>query len=177
MKNSKSKISCKRGFTLIELLVVVLIIGILAAVAVPQYKKAVMKSRYAKLKPLVQALADAEEVYYLAHGEYTAEISELDIDFPQTPTTQTTTLVGKEYTFDWGLISLVPVAIEPRVLATDVLASVMYGRYLIHSENDYAGMQRCSPIVTEDNSNEIGHQICQAESGLSEPSRGNNYYW
>ncbi|MBR1373388.1 prepilin-type N-terminal cleavage/methylation domain-containing protein [bacterium] len=68
-----------QAFTLIELLVVVLIIGMLVAVAIPQYKKAVLKSRLAAIKPILSAIKTAEESYYLANGEYTYNMDLLDI--------------------------------------------------------------------------------------------------
>lgn len=75
------------GFTLIELLVVVLIIGVLAAVAVSQYKVAVVKSRVASILPIVATLQKAEAVYYLANGSHTTAIQELDVDIPCTEVT------------------------------------------------------------------------------------------
>lgn len=71
----------KRGFTLIELLVVVLIIGILSAVAVPQYQKAVWKSRAAQLFTLARSLGTAQDAFYMANGSYPTQFSELDLDF------------------------------------------------------------------------------------------------
>ena len=71
-----------KGFTLIEILVVVLIIGILAAIALPQYQLAVGKAKFSTLKTITKSVQDAAQRYYLVHNTYQGVNNNLDIDIP-----------------------------------------------------------------------------------------------
>ena len=89
----------KKGFTLIELLVVVLIIGILSAVALPQYTKTVEKSRASEAVTLLGTIANGERIYKMANGSYTDVLDDLDVtvstttkNFVFTPTVSSGTL-------------------------------------------------------------------------------------
>ena len=75
---------CSKAFTLIELLVVVLIIGILAAVAVPQYQKAVEKSRATQALPLLKGTYKAAVLYYMDNGKYPNRFADMGFDVPWT---------------------------------------------------------------------------------------------
>ena len=74
----------KTGFTLIELLVVVLIIGILAAVAVPQFQFAVDKARAMTHFQNAQGVIKAQRLYKMANSTYTVDFELLDVDWTKT---------------------------------------------------------------------------------------------
>ena len=69
----------RTGFTLIELLIVVLIIGILAAIAIPKFQNSKGKAYASTLKSDLRNLATAQEAYYYEKSEYANAISLLDI--------------------------------------------------------------------------------------------------
>jgi prepilin-type N-terminal cleavage/methylation domain-containing protein len=72
----------KKAFTLIELLVAVLIIGILAAIALPQYQKIVLKTKVERLQPILSSLHESMKRYKLINGDWPKDFDELDIQIP-----------------------------------------------------------------------------------------------
>lgn len=137
----------KRGFTLIELLVVVLIIGILAGVALPQYEKAVMKSRYSNLMATVNALGAAEEAYYMATGQYTNDFEALDI----TPGGCTLSVDKKTCTYDWGSCKLDATGNDRVVCVNNTSMKNGYAYYFKHGDYAAWGPSCCWALTADRN--------------------------
>ena len=107
-----------RGFTLIELLVVVLIIGILSAVALPQYMRTVEKSRSTEALVNLKAIADAANRYFLMNDSYggldiTAGTGNLDIDPPTNAK------------FDFGVTTTAPAAFPLTTVKSGIAAGAL----------------------------------------------------
>ncbi len=159
------------GFTLIELLVVVLIIGILAAVAVPQYQKAVYKSRAAEAISMLKALQQAQEVYYLANNEYTDDISKLDISIPQDRVTNVWAGTDEQHPERYMYSCHIAGTCVANVVNTN-MPTLQWDMDYFTIDETTKGLFLCSNY----NKNEIAESICKSLGTFHHVSDVWNYY-
>lgn len=137
----------QQGFTLIELLVVVLIIGVLSAIALPQYQKAVLRSRFNALMPVVNSLAEANDLYYDEHGQYAHEMDDLDIKVQEDMPDGTEIDFGAnpEYAY---------------VMATN---PALNNNYIVYQKNsaNYPGEIHCEALEDDP----VAQQVCESAGG------------
>ena len=166
------------AFTLIELLVVVLIIGILAAVAVPQYQVAVTKTRLVQALTMTKAVKDAEQVYYLANGVYAPSLKELDISFDncaldESQSDTSATVLAHRYKCQNKLLNLFVTPTDPTKGLNTVYA------YIYKDEDKTLGVEvRLNRDTKMCISNYgVGKRVCQSLGGtLYTTGEGNSYY-
>ena len=146
-----------KAFTLIELLVVVLIIGILAAIVVPQYQKAVIKSKYSNLKNITNSIFRAEQNYYLANNVYADTFDKLDISVGNGSNTKYVYYTPNHNQGCW---------IEPSyIYCFDLDINLSYIIYFI-------GYRICHTY----NNDKIAHEICREETNKLAPDYGSGTY-
>ena len=141
-KETQSSKTSNKGFTLIELLVVVLIIGILAAIALPQYKKSVAKAKLASIKNTANAIVHAEQRYYLVNNEYTEDLRVLDIEIPNG--------TNCRFASDYSVYC-----------AINIFGNTVQYAKSADSRNKY--WNRC--IVYSRNENDTANKVCKEDSG------------
>ena len=154
----------RTGFTLIELLVVVLIIGILAAVALPQYQKTVEKSKATQAIDILNTLVHAQEMHYLRNGVYATQFKDLDLLLPWTgnirfhPGTASHHVIDTRSNPDWSA----QLYYDPRANVQSIFISRIRGPYQgislqYHFYNDWSPALPLKEIICKEVKPGVGY--------------------
>jgi prepilin-type N-terminal cleavage/methylation domain-containing protein len=151
-----------KAFTLIELLVVVLIIGILAAIALPQYLLTVEKTRFAEMQLVTNSLAKELEYYKLLNGDY-PPLDSWDTTCPQLNITYPgCTCLGSNFTCKNFNIDMYGGSLLKNLIAVPIPVAKHRGydftQWLQNSQ--YPGVKECCGI--QNTSNE---KLCKSFGG------------
>lgn len=156
-----------QGFTLIELLVVVLIIGILAAIAVPQYQKAVLKTKLHTGLPLVKALYQSQKSYQLATGKFANDIDLLDISIPKNSSCRKAGDGSySRYLCDFGAVGIYDNLSNVQFIVPNTIAYLQFVKDIKYNKwNSVMDAKEGQIWCFAEKSNKIANDICKSMGG------------
>lgn len=151
----------KKAFTLLELLVVVLIIGILTSIALPQYRFAVDKAKFARYQTMVKDISSAVMRANLVNdGDWDYTFQELDIEVPGIQEIIPITNPGGEIAlFDWGYCYIIKPA--ENFSDSDIMCAGNDKFGYVHTIGWSSGESTFRPFCVADKDNARGIEACK----------------
>ena len=162
------------GYSLVETLMVVLIIGILTAVALPQYQRAVAKAEYARAQATAATLIRGMDVYYETYKQYTPVMENLDVTIDFTSQTKDcsdeSTSCAYSSTKRWGYCSL---GKSGYLFCRNTKNTLRYYKFAAnYSSSSWAGKSACNARTdgAAAPADDWNYKFCQRETGTTTPS-------
>ena len=145
----------QQGYSLIEVLVVVLIVGILTAVALPQYQAAVLKSRTAELLELVNGIKQAQEIYYTTYNRYSFTLENLDYAVDAQKQNET----GSPIWYNLGSNRRIGLY-SSGIVTAGVTGQISFTRYYGNTTYDRENIMLCDAVT------KVADKVCKSLGGV-----------